>query len=62
VPITKVPRQSTLPSGEGAQSESPELERLKIVRELTGRQRDRLFGYHSYLDVIAEDTAVGPAR
>ena len=35
------------------------LEKLKIVRELTGKQRDRLFAYGHYLDVIAEGTGVG---
>jgi len=32
------------------------LERAGIVRELTGRKRDRLFGYARYLAVLAEGT------
>ena len=33
------------------------LERLKIVRELTGRQRGRLFVYQKYLDILDSGTA-----
>lgn len=33
------------------------LERLKIVRELTGRQRGKLFVYHKYLDILDSGTA-----
>ena len=28
------------------------LERLGIVKEFTGKQRHRLFSYHSYLDLL----------
>ena len=33
------------------------LQKLKVVREITGRQRDRLFAYQQYLDIIAEGTS-----
>jgi Fic family protein len=32
------------------------LEEAGMVRELSGKRRDRLFGYHRYLDLIAKDT------
>ncbi|MCY3852189.1 MAG: Fic family protein [Gammaproteobacteria bacterium] len=32
------------------------LERLDIVRELTGKKRNRLFGHQRYLDVLAEES------
>ncbi len=32
------------------------LERLEIVRELTGKRRNRLFGYHRYVSLLAEGT------
>lgn len=31
---------------------------LDILRETTGKQRDRLFAYHAYLDVLLEDTGL----
>ncbi|MDE0333052.1 MAG: Fic family protein [Nitrospinae bacterium] len=34
------------------------LERLGIVRELTGRKRNRLFGYEAYLAILNEGTEV----
>ena len=34
------------------------LERLDIVRELTGKKRNRLFGHQQYLDVLAEESEV----
>jgi Fic family protein len=40
------------------------LEKLKIVEETTGRQRDRLFGYARYLRILEEGTepiSAGPA-
>ncbi len=37
------------------------LERLGIVRELTGRRRDRLFGYAKYLEILDEGTRDGLA-
>ena len=30
--------------------------RLGILREVTGKRRDRVYAYQSYLDVLAEDT------
>ena len=33
-----------------------ELERLKIVREITGRKRGRIFAYTRYLDILGEGT------
>ena len=35
--------------------------RMGILREVTGRRRDRVYSYQSYLDVLAEDTDV-PGR
>lgn len=32
------------------------LERLGIVREFTGRRRNRLFSYHPYLEILNQDT------
>lgn len=32
------------------------LEKLGIIRELTGKKRDRLFEYHPYLDLLREGT------
>jgi hypothetical protein len=40
------------------------LQKLRIVEETTGRQRDRLFGYARYLRILEEGTkpiSVGPA-
>ncbi len=33
-----------------------ELERLRIVREITGRKRGRVFAYTRYLDILGEGT------
>ncbi|MDX2180052.1 MAG: Fic family protein [Bryobacteraceae bacterium] len=33
-----------------------ELERLGVVREITGKQRDRFFAYGEYLDILSEGT------
>jgi hypothetical protein len=33
------------------------LEKLRIVKEMTGRQRNRLFMYEKYLDILDEGTA-----
>lgn len=38
------------------------LEAAGIVRELTGKQRGRIFGYHRYLDVLNEGTTTPPRR
>ena len=32
------------------------LERLGIVREITGRKRERVFAYSRYLDILNEGT------
>jgi Fic family protein len=32
--------------------------RMHILREVTGKQRDRVYAYQSYLDVLAEDTSI----
>lgn len=34
-----------------------DLQRLKIVEEVTGRRRGRVFGYRAYLDILNEGTA-----
>jgi DNA-binding transcriptional ArsR family regulator len=36
------------------------LEAVGIVRELTGKKRGRIFGYHRYLDVLNEGTTTPP--
>jgi Fic family protein len=32
------------------------MEKLKIIRELTGKQRNRMFGYDQYLTILSEGT------
>lgn len=32
--------------------------RMNILREVTGKQRDRVYAYQDYLDVLAEDTTI----
>jgi len=32
--------------------------RMNILREVTGKQRDRVYAYQDYLDVLAEDTGI----
>jgi hypothetical protein len=32
------------------------LRKAGILREITGRRRDRVYAYQAYLDVLAEDT------
>ncbi len=34
------------------------LERTGIVREMTGKRRNRIYGYEQYLDILGEGTAV----
>lgn len=34
--------------------------RLKILAEVTGKQRDRIYAYQDYLDVLGEDTGISP--
>jgi Fic family protein len=38
-----------------------DLERLRIVEEVTGRKRNRVFGYRAYLNILNEGTAPLPA-
>jgi len=38
-----------------------DLQRLRIVEEVTGRKRGRVFGYREYLDILNEGTAPLPA-
>lgn len=38
-----------------------DLEQLRIVEEVTGRKRGRVFGYRAYLDILNEGTAPLPA-
>ena len=37
-----------------------DLQRLKVVEEVTGRRRGRVFGYRAYLDILNEGTAPQP--
>jgi len=32
------------------------LQKAKVLRETTGRQRDRIYAYHDYLQVLTSDT------
>ena len=32
------------------------LQRVGILRETTGKQRDRVYAYHDYLQVLTQDT------
>lgn len=32
------------------------LQKIGILRERTGKQRDRVYGYHGYLQVLTKDT------
>ena len=36
------------------------LERLGILKEITGRQRSRLFVYDGYLSILGEGTELSP--
>lgn len=38
------------------------LERLEIARELTGKRRNRLYGYNRYLEILNEGTELEPHR
>jgi len=31
---------------------------MNILREVTGKRRDRVYAYQDYLDVLAEDTGI----
>lgn len=33
------------------------LERLGVLRETTGKQRDRVYAYHAYLDLLTDQAA-----
>ena len=57
------PRSRTLPGSRASRSRRRRagccaLERLGIVRELTGKKRNRLFGYEAYLSILNEGTEV----
>ena len=32
------------------------LQQAKVLREITGKQRDRVYAYHDYLQVLTSDT------
>jgi len=36
------------------------LEQAKILRETTGKRRDRVYAYHRYLEILAQDTDLNP--
>jgi Fic family protein len=36
------------------------LNQAGILKEITGRKRDRIYAYQAYLDVLAEDTHTTP--
>ncbi len=57
-PIVTLPKamallQTTKPTASKA---IEALRKVKILRETTGRQRDRVYAYHDYLDLLARDT------
>jgi hypothetical protein len=33
------------------------LQQANILREITGKQRDRIYAYHGYLELLTRDTA-----
>jgi Fic family protein len=37
------------------------LRQAGVLREITGRQRDRIYAYQAYLDILARDTGVEPS-
>ena len=51
--IREIERQSGL-SRSAAASATEDLVRLQMVREITGRRRDRIFTYAEYLDILSE--------
>lgn len=57
-PVTSIQHavEQTGPSFPAASSAMQMLERRGIVRELTGKRRNRLYGYTGYLDVLNEGT------
>lgn len=57
-PVVSLPEvaEATGLSFPAASSGMRVLERLGIARELTGRKRDRLFGYEEYLAILGEGT------
>lgn len=59
-PITSLQRavDRTGLSFPAASSGMQVLERLGIARELTGKRRNRLYGYSDYLDVLNEGTEI----
>ena len=59
-PIVSVPKaaKTLILSQPAARSAVNSLEKLKILRETSGKKRDRVYIYHDYLDIIREGTEI----
>ena len=57
-PLITVPeiRERTGLSAPGVMAGLQVLEQLDIVRETTGRSRNRIYGYQRYIDILSEGT------
>lgn len=53
---TELLQASKMTAGRSIQT----LEQAGVLREITGKARDRIYAYRSYLDVLAEDTDTPP--
>ena len=58
-PMVTVPRASRLlgTTAPPARKAIELLEHLGVLRETTGKQRDRVYAYHAYLDLLTEPAA-----
>ena len=43
-----------------AQKAIDALQKARVLHEITGKRRDRVYAYKAYLDLLAKDTAVLP--
>jgi Fic family protein len=55
-PVVTVPRASSLlgMTAPPARKAIELLEEIGVLRETTGKQRDRAYAYHAYLDLLTE--------
>lgn len=62
-PMVTVPRASRLlgTTAPPARKAIDLLEHLGVLRETTGKQRDRVYAYHAYLDLLTEPAAPSDA-
>jgi Fic family protein len=63
-PVVTVPRASGLlgTTAPPARKAIALLTELGVLRETTGKQRDRAYAYHAYLELLTESAAPGDAR